>query len=266
MSCDPQINQAAAMLGLGDAPSREGQALLSLEIPQWFQLSSRSEREEDLTFGAILLALRQELKRRSSGEDRLEGRAFLEGFRSVYRQYFDDLRHPFWELSQGLISKSNEASQWFTQNRSRRQTAYTASDISHRGEEFLFTAICPAALCYLQGRPGLSVAAEDMVRSLGCGLQLIDDQDHVERDLRQHRYTPVVVDLLLEDPALEAGGLHRPKEAAPPLKKNLSRAQLYLSRAERLCEEMALSQGLASIRVLLTQVRVRLLKLSPPSF
>ena len=262
LRCDTQINQAAETLGLGDAPSRAGQALLSLEIPQWFQLSSHSERERDLAFGAVLLALRQELKRLSSGEDRLEGRAFLEGFRSVYRQYFDDLRHPFWELSQALISKSNEASQWFTQNRSRRQAAYTASDLSRRGEEFLFTAVCPAALCYLQGRPGMAVAIEDMVLALGCGLQLLVDQRHVERDVQERRYTPVVVDLLLEDPLLEVEGFHPTNGVAEALAKNLFRAQLYLCQAETLCEEMSLSQGLASIRNLLIQVGEQLLKLS----
>ncbi len=274
---DPIILKAAETVGLVHYRETLPSLIPWSEVPFWFCSGENFSKTEDLALGGLLLSVGKEISRLSSSHKRAAS-ACKEGFSSIYQHYFSDRKHPFWIVFKSLNEAADKSLNWAARVRHRNQKSYTASDISHRGEAHLDSAICPTALAFMCGRPEMVAAVREFVLSLSCGIQLLNDFRKVEQNLRENYCTPLVVDLTLTTSkrsqfSSELGESQEPETTTVKLTnndnntreavlKNFNRALLNFYRCEIYCRELPIEKALPTIQRLLLNVSREIIRLS----
>ena len=163
----------------------------------------------------------------------LVGNVCLEGFYSRYRKHFPS-HHPFWRIWADLLARYTQTTLWELRRRGKKRRVFTTADLERLGDKFLPATAPPAAVALLADRPELIASLEEIVGSLGRGLQLVNDHTGLMHDFKTHNYTAVICDILLGVPPLrEMEELSFPQRTltTDAMERNLRRSKVFFKCA-----------------------------------
>jgi len=176
----------------------------------------------------------------------LLGNEVLNEYHRVYHRLFP-ADSPFWDHYTRLWREFSRVALWEKQEHWGRIVRFRETEVEQLGDKFLLAAIPCAAFALLRNRPETIPSLEGMVRSLGVGIQLVNDLTDLKEDLRRQNYTYLLTELLPKNghllPFEEAEAtITRTLLTTPFLQEYLERAAAYYQKVANVARDLHLPQ------------------------